>query len=199
MLVIAGLHMGMVAGLAFVALRAFLALVPALSLRYPTKKWAAAFALLVTFAYMLLSGATVSSRRSFVMTGLVMLAVLLDRLQLSARGLAYAATAILLLTPMSVTGPSFQMSFAAVGGLIAFYETYRARLSRWHREAGPAGRVALYALGVSLTTVICTLATAPYTIFHFCSIIKRNQILMNRSFHGKKGDFRCARFALETA
>ena len=166
-LVIAGLHMGMVAGLAFVALRAFLALVPALSLRYPTKKWAAAFALLVTFSYMLLSGATVSSRRSFVMTGLVMLAVLVDRLQLSARGLAYAATGILLLAPMSVTGPSFQMSFAAVGGLIAFYETYRARLSRWHREAGPVGRVALYALGISLTTVICTVATAPYTIFHF--------------------------------
>ena len=166
-LVIAGLHMGMVAGLAFVALRAFLALVPALSLRYPTKKWAAGFALLVTFSYMLLSGATVSSRRSFVMTGLVMLAVLLDRLQLSARGLAYAATAILLLTPMSVTGPSFQMSFAAVGGLIAFYETYRGQLSRWHREAGPAGRIGLYLLGISLTTVICTVATAPYTIFHF--------------------------------
>src|SRR5713226_7938340 len=166
-LVIAGLHMGMVAGLAFVAVRAFLALIPALSLRYPTKKGAAAFALLVTFSYMLLSGATVSSRRSFVMTGLVMLAVLVDRLQLSARGLAYAATAILLLTPMSVTGPSFQMSFAAVGALIAFYETYRARLSKWHREAGPVGKVALYALGISLTTVICTVATAPYTIFHF--------------------------------
>jgi competence protein ComEC len=166
-LVIAGLHMGMVAGLAFVAVRAFFALIPALSLRYPTKKWAAAFALLVTFCYMLLSGATVSSRRSFVMTGLVMLAVLVDRLQLSARGLAYAATGILLLTPMSVTGPSFQMSFAAVGGLIAFYETYRARLSKWHREAGPVGRVALYGVGISLTTVICTVATAPYTIFHF--------------------------------
>jgi competence protein ComEC len=159
--------MGMVAGLAFVAVRAFFALIPALSLRYPTKKWAAAFALLVTFCYMLLSGATVSSRRSFVMTGLVMLAVLVDRLQLSARGLAYAATGILLLTPMSVTGPSFQMSFAAVGALIAFYETYRARLSKWHREAGPVGRVALYGLGISLTTVICTVATAPYTIFHF--------------------------------
>src|SRR5260370_38105702 len=105
MLVIAGLHMGMVAGLAFVALRAFLALIPALSLRYPTKKWAAAFALLATFSYMLLSGATVSSRRSFVMTGLVMLAVLVDRLQLSARGPPHAATGILMLTPMRVTGP----------------------------------------------------------------------------------------------
>jgi competence protein ComEC len=67
-LVIAGLHMGMVAGLAFVGLRAVFALIPALALRYPTKKWAAALALLVTFGYMLLSGATVSSRRSFIMT-----------------------------------------------------------------------------------------------------------------------------------
>src|SRR5712692_9995053 len=121
--------MGMVAGLASVALRAFFALVPAVSLRYPTKKWAAALALLVTFLYMQLAGAPVSSQRSFVMTGLVMLTVLADRLQLSARGLAYAATAILLLTPVSVTGPSFQMSFAAVGALVAFYETYRALLS----------------------------------------------------------------------
>jgi competence protein ComEC len=68
-LVIAGLHMGMVAGLAFTAMRAFCALIPALALRYPTKKWAAVFALLVTFGYMLLSGATVSSRRSFITTG----------------------------------------------------------------------------------------------------------------------------------
>ncbi|MDB5407544.1 MAG: ComEC [Rhodospirillales bacterium] len=166
-LVIAGLHMGLVAGLAFVGLRAFFALIPAIALRYPTKKWAAGLALLVTFAYMLLSGATVSSRRSFVMTGLVMLAVLVDRLQLSARGLAYAATAILLLAPMSLTGPSFQMSFAAVGALIAFYETYRSRLGAWRRDAGPVGRAALYALGIALTTVICTVATAPYTVFHF--------------------------------
>src|SRR5258708_35484040 len=114
MLVIAGLHMGMVAGLAFVALRAFLALVPALSLRYPTKKWAAALALLVTFAYMLLSGATVSSRRSFVMTGLVMLAVLGRPPQLSARGLAHSAAAVPLLAPMSLAGASFPHAFAAV-------------------------------------------------------------------------------------
>ncbi|HZS83732.1 MAG TPA: ComEC/Rec2 family competence protein [Stellaceae bacterium] len=166
-LVIAGLHMGMVAGLAFVGLRAMLALIPAVSLRYPTKKWAAAFALLVTFFYMLLSGATVSSRRSFIMTGLVLLAVLVDRLPLSARGLAYAATVILAWTPVSLTGPSFQMSFAAVGALIAFYETFRHRFSAWRRGAGPIGRAALYLLGVATTTVVCTLATTPFTIFHF--------------------------------
>src|SRR6266851_4670273 len=66
-LVIAGLHMGMVAGIAFFTIRLGLALVPFLALRLNTKKWAASGALLVTFIYLLLSGITVSSRRSFVM------------------------------------------------------------------------------------------------------------------------------------
>src|SRR5262249_5240474 len=53
-LVIAGLHMGLVAGLAFFAVRAVLALVPWVALRFNTKKGAAVAALLVTFGYMLL-------------------------------------------------------------------------------------------------------------------------------------------------
>jgi competence protein ComEC len=73
-LVIAGLHMGLVAGIAFFAVRAGLALVPWVALRLNTKKGAALAALLVTFGYLLLSGATVSSRRSFVMTTLVLVA-----------------------------------------------------------------------------------------------------------------------------
>ncbi|HEY1503225.1 MAG TPA: ComEC/Rec2 family competence protein, partial [Stellaceae bacterium] len=77
-LVIVGLHMGMAAGAAFFALRAIFALIPAIALNRPTKKWAAAGALGVVFVYMLLSGATVSSRRAFVMIGLV-LAILVDR------------------------------------------------------------------------------------------------------------------------
>ena len=43
-LVIAGLHMGMVAGIAFFGVRALLALISLIALRYPTKKWAAAAA-----------------------------------------------------------------------------------------------------------------------------------------------------------
>src|SRR5690348_7396247 len=46
-LVIAGLHMGMVAGICFFALRALFALIPPIVLNHPTKKYAAAFALLV--------------------------------------------------------------------------------------------------------------------------------------------------------
>lgn len=166
-LVIAGLHMGMVAGIVFFAVRALLALVPAVALNYPTKKYAAAAALLVSFCYMLLSGATVSSRRAFVMIGLMLLGVLFDRLSLSARAIAWAAVAILLMTPASATGPSFQMSFAAVGALIAFYEAMRPRLAAWHRQAGAVRRFGLYLLGITFTTVVTTLATMPFIIYHF--------------------------------
>ncbi|HXA69815.1 MAG TPA: ComEC/Rec2 family competence protein, partial [Stellaceae bacterium] len=135
-LVIAGLHMGLVAGLAFFAVRAGLALVPWVALRFNTKKGAAVAALLVTFGYMLLSGATVSARRSFFMTLLVLLAILVDRLHLSARGLAWAALAIMLANPYAATTAGFQMSFAAVAGLVAFYETFRERIGGWYRDAG---------------------------------------------------------------
>ncbi len=87
-LVIAGLHMGMVAGIVFFAVRALLALVPRMALYHPTKKYAAVAALAAIFGYMLLSGATVSSRRAFVMIGLALLAVLVDRLSVSARAVA---------------------------------------------------------------------------------------------------------------
>ncbi len=159
--------MGMVAAAAFFALRAGFALIPSVALNHPTKKWAAGLALFVTFLYLLLSGATVPSRRAFAMTGLVLLGVLVDRLSLSARAIAYAALAIMLLTPESATGPSFQMSFSAVAGLIAFYEAMRERLGRWHLHAGSLRRAGLYLLGIAFTTVITTLATMPFTIYHF--------------------------------
>jgi competence protein ComEC len=160
-LVIAGLHMGMVAGICFFALRALFALIPPIALNHPTKKYAAALALLLTFLYMLLSGATVSSRRAFVMTALALVAVLVDRLSLSARARALA------LAPDSATGPSFQMSFAAVAALVAFYEAWRLRLATWHRDAGALKRLGLYALGIAFTTVVTTVATAPFTVYHF--------------------------------
>jgi len=166
-LVIAGLHMGMVAGICFFALRALFALIPPIVLNHPTKKYAAALALLLTFLYMLLSGSTVSSRRAFVMTALALVAVLLDRLSLSARALALAAVAIMLVTPDSATGPSFQMSFAAVAALVAFYEAWRGRLAAWHRDAGALKRLGLYAVGIAFTTVVTTVATAPFTVYHF--------------------------------
>jgi competence protein ComEC len=166
-LAISGLHMGMVAGIAFFALRALLALIPRVALYYPTKKFAASGALFVIVFYLLLSGASVSSRRAFVMVGLVLLAILVDRISISPRAIAVAAVAVLLMTPDAAAGPSFQMSFSAVVCLIAFYEAMRPRISVWHRDAGALRRAGLYVLGLAFTTMVTTAATAPFAIYHF--------------------------------
>ena len=56
LLAISGLHLGLVAGLVFAAVRAALALWPGVALRYPVKKWAAAAAIAAGLFYMLPGG-----------------------------------------------------------------------------------------------------------------------------------------------
>jgi competence protein ComEC len=167
LLSISGIHMSLVAGIAFVAIRALLALVPPLVLRWNVKKGAAALALVLIVAYTVLSGASVPAQRSCLMTGLALVAVTIDRLHLSMRVVAWAAVAVMLVTPSGVLGPSFQMSFAAVVALIAFYEAFGARLSAWRAERGPLGRFGFYFAALALTTIIATLATTPFSIYHF--------------------------------
>ncbi len=170
LLAISGLHLGLVAGLVFFAVRAGLALVPSLALEYPIKKWAAIAALAGGFAYMFIVGATVPTQRAFVMAGLVLVAVLVDRTAISMRLAAWAAALVLAVSPYSLLGPSFQMSFAAVIALIAGYEALRHRLAEWRSRAGPVRLAALYFGGVLLSTAIASTATAPFALYHFQQI-----------------------------
>ncbi|ODS00906.1 hypothetical protein AUC68_13310 [Methyloceanibacter methanicus] len=121
-LAISGLHMVIMAGSVFWLVRAMLAFVPGIALRFPIKKWAAAIALLAAGFYLVLSGASVPTVRAFLMMGIVMVAIMLDRPPITMRNVALAALAILVVAPESLFDPSFQMSFAAVIGLVAAYE-----------------------------------------------------------------------------
>lgn len=165
LLAISGLHVGLVAGILFVGLRSGLALIPAVALRHPIKKWAAAAAIPGAFAYALVAGATVPTQRAFLMIGLVLLAVLFDRRGISMRLVAWAAFVVLALQPESLLGASFQMSFAAVVALIAGYEALRGKLNRGERTLVRV--VLFYFAGVAITTLLAGTATAPYAVYHF--------------------------------
>ena len=167
LLAISGLHVGLVAAILFFGLRAALALVPKVALRYPIKKWAAVAALVGAFGYVLISGASVSTQRAFLMVGVVLLAVMVDRTAISMRLVAWAALIVLAMAPESLLGPTFQMSFGAVVALEAAYEVLRRRLSAWRAEAGILRRAGLYLVGVSITTIVATAATAPFAVYHF--------------------------------
>lgn len=161
-LAIAGLHMALMGGGIFWLLRAALAAIPALALNYPIKKWAAAGALAASAFYLTISGAAPSAVRAFVMLAMVMVAILLDRPAVSMRSLALAAAILLVLRPEAVIEPGFQMSFAAVAGLIAVaeWEMRRERIK-------PRGALYRYVHGIAMTSLVGSLSTLPYAMFHF--------------------------------
>jgi competence protein ComEC len=166
-LAISGLHLSIIAGLVFLLVRRGFCMFPRLALNMPTKKWAAAVSILFTFGYLLLCSGATPAMRAFYMTSFVMLAVILDRAALTLRNVALAAMFILILWPEVLFNPSFQMSFAAVTALIAAYERYRRSQSLFSLSQYNLPKGVNYAAGILLTTLIASVATAPYTIFTF--------------------------------
>jgi len=167
---ISGYHMAVVAGVVFFAVRALLALIPALTTGFPIKKWSAAAALAAAAFYLLLSGAEVATQRSFFMTAVVLIAVMVDRRAVTFRTLAVAAMIVLALAPEALVHPSFQMSFAATLGLVALVQIGMPRLFASPDNSATA-RVALWGgreiMTLALASLVAGLATTPYAAFHF--------------------------------
>ena len=163
LLAISGLHMGLLTGFVFAAVRGGLALAPPLALRLPVRAVAAVIALAAATAYLALSGGAVATERAYVMAVVVLGAVLLGRRALTLRAVALAATVVLVLRPEQLTGPGFQMSFAATAALVATFAALRRppdqppRLPRWLRPAA----------AVVISSTVAGLATAPFGAAHF--------------------------------
>jgi competence protein ComEC len=166
LLAVAGLHIGIVMGFALAISRFGFTLSERASLFWPTKKLSAICALTIGGAYMVLTGMHVPIIRSFAMACLLTIAILADRRPVSVRGLALAATALMVISPQDVPNVSFQMSFSAVLALIAGYEALRPWLRRlhgisWHR------RFASHLVALALTSALAGSASAPYGAYHF--------------------------------
>lgn len=161
-LAIAGLHMALVGAGLFWLVRAVLAAIPALALAYPIKKWAASVSIIAAAFYIVISGASSSATRAFVMLAMMLLAILLDRPALSMRSLGLAAVILLLVRPVSITEPGFQMSFAAVASLVAVaeWEQRRARLV-------PRGWLYRHIRGIAMTSLVASFATLPFAMYYF--------------------------------
>jgi competence protein ComEC len=167
---ISGLHVAMVATSIFFVVRLFLALIPFLSLQFSIKKIAAFVALLGCCLYVGFVVPTVPTTRALLMTGIALTAILLDRSPFSLRLIALSAFAILIVLPESLWSASFQLSFAAVTLLVWAAETSRPYWSEFKKDAGFFRKIFLFVASSVATTVIATIATAPYSSFHFGQI-----------------------------
>src|SRR5262249_13019791 len=74
-----------------------------------------------------------------------------------------AALFVLILWPESLVGPSFQLSFAAIIALTAMWEG----IVPCQRVSSPATRAVRGIGGMVLTSLVATLATAAFGVYHF--------------------------------
>ncbi len=164
LLAISGLHMGILTGVVFGALRIALAAVPAASLNWPAKSIAAVGAIAGGAFYLALSGGNVATQRAFIMAAVVLMAVILGRRAMTLRSVAIAALIVLMLMPEAIYGPGFQMSFAATTALVWVFRLLRDRVG-----PGRSGPVR-FALSLVLSSAIAGAATAPFAAAHFNQI-----------------------------
>lgn len=168
LLSISGLHIAVVVGGVALLARMLLALWPWLALRVPVPTIALGIGALAGVAYTLLAGAQVPTVRSAIAASIVVLGMMLGRQAISLRLLGAAALVILLVRPEVLLGASFQLSFAAVIGIVALYES---KLGRWlaaAREDEPWWRALVRGAAALLASgLVAELALSGIGLYHF--------------------------------
>ncbi len=126
-LAISGLHITIVATIAFGLFRWLLSWMP-IALRHAwTRKGAAVLTLLPITLYALIAGFSPSTQRALIMVAAFLLALLAEREADLLNTLALAAILILCVQPAALFSISFQLSFAAVLAIIYAFERLERR------------------------------------------------------------------------
>ena len=100
------------------------------------------------------------------MIAVAFISIIVDRPAISLRVVALSALAILLMTPESWIDPSFQMSFAAVVGLVSAFEWWQHRKSSVV-AAGMLARGVRILGATAATSLVAGFASAPFAAYHF--------------------------------
>ncbi len=139
-------------------------LVHFLSLRRRFLSALLAFPVLLLFAAV--TGFTPSVSRACIMSGLMLLAMMVNREYDGATALAFAGLILLLANPLVITSVSYQLSFASVAGIFLF----SSRIRKWLLSQLPKNRVFRYfAISVSIT-LGATVLTVPLCAIYFGTV-----------------------------
>jgi competence protein ComEC len=152
---VSGLHLAVVAGLAFGLLRRLIAASPWGGRTRPAR-WAAPPALVLAIGYTMITGAQLATLRSLVVVALVLIAQFLDRPLRLIDALGVAALAILAWRPADLLDPSFQLSFVAA-----------LTLAVGSAKGEPRGSVRGWIVRGLVSSAWVALTTAPLTAYHF--------------------------------
>lgn len=158
---ISGFHMALVGGWLFAIFYFLFRLITPITKRIPAKYPGMICAWVWLLFYLCISGINVATVRAFLMTTLIFVAAIAGRGILSLRNAALAFIIIFLINPFYVMTAGFQLSFAAIFGLLWFFQDKIYIKRTFFRRL-------IHILYLSLmTTFIATLFTLPFIIAHF--------------------------------
>jgi competence protein ComEC len=166
---VSGLHLAVVVGGVYRLIASLLVRVGPLARRRDTRRMAALAALPLAPLYALFTGAEPPVLRAALGAVVVLAGVAARREADGLNTLGLAGTVLLALSPGDAGDPGFQLSFAAVAGMVLWAPRLRAALplARAARSA-PRWRRWLEGLATGVcASVAATLATAPILAYHF--------------------------------
>ncbi len=156
---ISGFHMTLVSGWLFVIFLAIFRLIAPITRRVPARIPATICAWFGLVFYLFLSGVDVATVRAFLMTTLGFMAVIFGRAALSMRNICIAFIIIFMINPHYVMQAGFQLSFAAIFGLVWLWNGVRPKM--------PQNKIMRIIYAATLTSIVASVFTAPFVIAHF--------------------------------
>lgn len=169
-LAISGLHMAIIGSILYFVFWTLLSRSETLLLHFTVKKWAALATLPLLVGYGLLAGMNTPVFRALIMGAIAIVAICSNRKKSPSPLLAFAAMVILLVDPLQLFGISFQLSFAAMAGILFVMPTLKKLLGSAKQSATtvPKGMAILnWLLAGLLISFVANLATAPISLYTF--------------------------------
>ncbi len=163
LLAISGLHIGIVATIAFWAFRFILIRFQRILLAAWSTKGAALLSLFPVLFYGFLAGMSPATQRAVIMVTIFLLALLFERERDTINTLALAALVILIISPTALFEISFQLSFTAVFAILYILEHVPIAIELRRGLPTVYKRLALFLL-VSAAAILGTL---PITLYYF--------------------------------
>jgi competence protein ComEC len=169
LLAISGLHLGLVAGFAFLVCYFVAVRIPAVAGRWGAQPVAALAAFPVALSYGLLTGMALPALRAILMLAVFTLALVIQREKDLVNSLLLAALLILSIYPEALFSVSFQLSFIGVASLICILSVLpapRLLLSQDDKREKLRGLVRRFYQFIC-GSLILSLYTAPVVLYHF--------------------------------
>lgn len=162
---ISGFHMTLIGGWLFALFYLIFRSIGFITRRVPARIIATIFAWIFLTGYVCISGFGVATLRAFLMTSLLFVALLIGRAAISMRNICIAFLILFFINPHFVTQAGFQLSFAAIFGLIWFFGD-----KNFGTNKSILIKIKNGVYVATMTAIIATIFTMPFIAMHFSSV-----------------------------